>query len=270
MASRAYGRRKRRRRRRLEDEERVSTPPARVKGDRSGLMSLQQQVGNQAVQRLLAQRQAEEQEKAAKTPVEVGEVKIEQPKIEYYEVTGESLIQVSQQILPPGEWYEVDYKPEPKLENGTVSQVDITVQITLKLPQWTGPGWEQATDLDKMTWLEMLETMMIDPDEADEEVTTLPQQWLLGPGWAQAPQAVKGEWQAMLQSLQSREQSPLDAVRRRALVLQQRLLKQPEQQIKTIVDQFMKEVKVEQEMYSRQLEFGQVQDISLGANTMVR
>ena len=60
--------------------------------EHSGLTLLQQQVGNRAVQRMLAQRQAEEDEKAAKAPVEVGEIKIKKPEVEYYEVTGNSLM----------------------------------------------------------------------------------------------------------------------------------------------------------------------------------
>ncbi|MEW5958054.1 MAG: hypothetical protein AB1801_10045 [Chloroflexota bacterium] len=279
-SSRAFGRKKRRRRR-LEDEERASSRPVRAEADRSGLAALQQQIGNRAVQQMLAhstlplvagqaQRQTEDQEKAAQAPVEVGEVKIEKPQIEYYEVTGAGLLEASQQVLPPGEWSEVEYQPKPKIEHGVVVRVDLTVKITLRLPRWAEPDWQHAADRDKLAWLEMLKTMALDPDEESEEVTALPQKWLLGPGWVQASPAVKGEWQAMLQSLQSREQNPLDLARRRALVLQQRLLKQPEQQVKPIVDQFMKDLKVEQEMYNRQLEFGRKQQVSLGTNALVQ
>jgi len=268
--SRAYGRKKRRRQRRLEDEERVGPRPNRMGDVRSGLMTLQQQIGNRAVQRMLAQPDAADKEKAAKAPVELGEIKIEQPKVEYYDVTGSSLLEVSRQLLPPGQWYEVEYHQTPKLEHGVVKQVDVEAAITIRLPRWIGSGWEHATDLDKMTWLDMLQSAEVELETDDEDVTPLPKKWLLGPAWEKAPDTVKGEWRAMLQALQTQEKSPLDIIRRRALVLQQRLINQPEKQVNAIADQFLKDLKTEQELYNRQTEFGRENKIALNASNMIQ
>jgi hypothetical protein len=261
--------RKRRKRRRLE-EEHATLGPVASGAPSSRLALLQQQIGNRAVQRMLTQREGEDKEKAAKAPVELGEIKIEQPKVEYYEVSGSSLPEVAGQLLPPDQWYECEYRQTPQLEHGVVKQVDVEVTMTIRLPRWTGPGWEHATDRDKMAWLEMLQTVALDPEEEYEDVTTLPKKWLLGPGWEEAPQAVKGEWRAMLQALQTQEKSPLDIARRRAMVLQQRLINQPEKQVKAIADQFMKDLKIEQELYNRQMEFGQENEIALNATSMIQ
>lgn len=280
MAMRRRVSRKKRRRRKSEDEERVkprSVGPA--EGDRLGLAVLQQQVGNRAVQRMLAQRQgqaadqtgrqAEEKERAAKAQVEAGEVKIERPKIEYYDVSGDNLTEVTRQLLPKDKWYQYDYRYRTKTENGVVTRVDVTVTVTVQLPRWTGLGWEQASDFDKLEWLRMLQLLDVDQD-VYRDVTKLSQQWLLGPDWKKAPDTVKGQWRAMLQALQTREQTYVDIVRRRVLVLQQRLLNQPEAQVKAVFEQFTKDVKIEQEMYNRQTEFGQKSKVSLGASTMLQ
>ncbi len=234
-------------------------------------MTLQQQVGNRAVQRLLIQRQAEEEEgaKAAEAQVEAGEIKIEPPKIEYYDVTGFSLDEVSSQLHPPDQWYVYDYDYQPKIENEVVNQVDVEVTITLRLPRWTGPGWEQAPDFDRLRWLQTLGAMAPDQD-GYQDVTQLPGRWLLGADWEQAPDGVKGEWRAMLGALQTQEQGAIDIARRRATVLQQRLLKQPESEVKAVFDQFIQDLKVEQKTYNGQMEFGQEHKISLGANAMVQ
>jgi hypothetical protein len=121
-----------------------------------------------------------------------------------------------------------------------------------------------------MAWLEMLQSVEVDPEAEDEDVTTLPRKWLLGPAWEKAPDTVKGEWRAMLQALQTQEKSPLDIIRRRALVLQQRLINQPEKQVKAIADQFTKDLKTEQELYNRQTEFGRENKIALNASNMIQ
>jgi hypothetical protein len=136
-------------RRRLDDEELVKPRTVNRDSDRVGLTLLQQQIGNRAVQRVLAQHDAEDKEKAAKMPVELGEIKIEQPKVEYYEVTGSSLREISGQLLPPGQWYEVEYHQTPQLEHGVVKQVDVEVAITIRLPRWTGPGLSMPPILTK-------------------------------------------------------------------------------------------------------------------------
>lgn len=261
--------RPRKRRRHLDDEEAVKPRAMKPNQDRFGLMALQQRVGNQAVQRMLGQRQTEEQEKAAQAPVLVGQLEVEKPKIEYYEVAGKTLAEVSNQVLPAGQWYQYEYRQVPKVENGVVIRIDITVEITLHLPRWVGPTWEQAPDGDKLEWLRILQALDIDLDKYEEEML-IPQKWLQGPNWPQASEAEKKEWQRNLLSFQTREQSPLDIVRRRVMVLQQRLFGQPEAQIKAIFDQFLKDLKIEQEVYDRQTRFGERQQISLNNNLMIQ
>jgi hypothetical protein len=228
------------------------------------------------MQQLLVQRQAKQEQAGAgqppakaKEPAEVGEIKIEKPKIEYYEVSGDNLPQVTNQLLPPGKWYEYQYQYKPKFENGVVTRIDIVVVVTLRLPRWVGQGWQHATDADKADWLKLLETMQGKEDEY-QDITELPSQWLLGPGWKQAPEQVKKEWQAMLLKSQTEERSYLDIARRRALVLQQRMFHQPADMILAIFDKFMKDLKIEQEKYIAQMKPGQPQPVSLGADVIVQ
>ncbi len=268
---RTVGRRKRRRRRRRrpDEEERVKPRPAQIAGDRLGMMALQQRVGNQAVQRMLMQRQAEEKEKTAEAQTGVGQIKIERPKFEYYDVSGDALADVLRQAQEEKDWRQEEYKYEVKSDqNGVVTEVNVTVQPIIKLPRWVGPGWEKAPDGERLAWLELLESLNID-QEMDEETTDLPRQWG-GVDWAKAPPALKSGWQTMIQSMHKNEQQSHDIIRRRALVLQQRLLGRPEAEAKSTFDRFQEDLKVEQEAYSRQEEFGQAQKISLGANVMVQ
>jgi predicted secreted Zn-dependent protease len=268
-------------RRRPQDEERVTghvaprsvspnTPQARV-------AQLQRQVGNRAVQHLLAQREVKEEsgqkpaptdEKVEKAPVTLGQIKIERPKIEYYEVSGNTLLDVSKQVLEGGEWYEYEYDYDVKSKKGIVTQVDVTVSPTLRLPRWRGPGWEQASDREKVEWQRLLSVMEV-PSEKFEDETELPAVWL-DPNWEVVPDTIKGEWRAMLQSMQGKEKGYIDVIHRRALVLQQRMLGRPDGQVTEIFDQFLKDLKVEREKYDRQTKFGVKKKISLEASAMVQ
>jgi hypothetical protein len=273
--------RRRRRSRRPQDEERAmghvaprsvspNTPQARV-------VQLQRQVGNRAVQHLLAQREEkkepeqkppEKDESVEKEPVTLGQITIERPKIEYYDVSGNTLLDVSKQVLEGGQWYEYEYDYDTKSKKGVVTQVDVTVSPTLRLPRWKGAGWEQAADREKTEWLHLLSVMEVDPDKFEEE-TELPTVWL-DPNWEDVSDSVKGEWRAMLQSMQGEENGYADVIHRRALVLQQRMLGRPEGQATGIFDQFLKDLKVEREKYDRQTKFGEKKEISLGASAMVQ
>ncbi len=250
--------------------------------NQSAVEHLQQRAGNRAVGRLLAQRkgqeaassgaskqeaQGQEQEKASKTRVEAGKVKVERPVIEYYDVGGSSLAEAARQLLKDGKWYEHEYKYVPKVVDGVVTRVDIIVTITLRLPRWTGQGWLEASPADKITWLTMLAQEQMAP-ETFEEVIRLPGHWL-GVDWKKAPDPLKGEWREMLQAMQKQEQGHVDVILRRALVLQQRMLKQPEKQVKAIFALFEQNLKVEREVYDRQTTFGQKSKISLGSNAML-
>jgi hypothetical protein len=254
------------------DEESTRPRPAKAATDRFGLMTLQRQVGNQAIQQMIAQRQAEQKsdtdnEQAAKALVALGQVKIEKPEVKEYEVTGETLQQVSGQVLAPEKWYEYEYQYNPKVENGVVTEVEVIVLITIHVPHWVGPGWERAANAEKLAWLKLLETLGVGEDEY-EDVTELPKQWV-GVDFSQAPEDVKGEWQKMLLEFQKNEKTPLDIARRRVLVLQQRLLTQPENQVKEIFAKFEEDVKEEEVAYNEQRELGQLQLVTLEPDVLV-
>jgi hypothetical protein len=211
----------------------------------------------------------EEEKEAQQVPVGLGKIKIERPKIEYYDVTGTSVREVADQLLKNDEWYEYEYKYALKVENGVVVEVNVLVIPTIKLPRWEGPTWQQSSDRDKSEWLKMLAAMDIDPSLKIEEDSALPGLWL-DPDWETAPKSVKGEWREMLQAMQKEEEGYADILMRHAIVLQQRMYGQPESQVKSIFDQFLKDLKKEREKYDRQMEFGKRKRISLEASAMVQ
>ncbi len=261
-----------RRKRHLRDEEGSSQRPTKPRRDHV-MMTLQRQIGNQAIQQMLAQRQAAEQAKqdeaTAKLPVDAGQIKVEKPEIEEYEVSGNSLAEISEQVLPPEEWYEYEYQYNPKVENGVITQIDVVVMTKIRLPRWVGAGWDNASEVDKLAWLQMVGALVGGEDEEYDDMGQLPQQWV-GVNWEEAPEALKAEWRGMLQEMQSDEQRRLDMILRRMLVFQQRMLNQPENQVNTVVDQFLKDVEVEEEGYNKQREFGQIQHIVLNPDNLVK
>ena len=257
---------KRKHKKHITDDEQAKPHRSRTDGDKFGVLSLQHNIGNQAVQRLLAQRQAANQQQDAAMPVEVGQIKIEKPTIEEYEVSGNSLRDISNQLQPPDQWYEYEYQYAPKTENGKVTRIDVTVAITIHLPRWTG-GWDETPDEDKIAWLQILQLLTGDSDEY-QGTTELPQQWL-GLNWETAPDALKGEWLNMLQEMQTQEKGPGDITRRRAIVLQQRLFNRPEEKAQEIFDRFQQDAKIEEGAYNEQREFGQAQKIVLDQDTLI-
>jgi hypothetical protein len=236
------------------------------------LLELQRDIGNRAVQRVLARKKGDEQgrddARAAKKLVQVGLVKIERPKIEYYDVGGSSLREVSRQFLQDGKWYQYDYRYKLKMDQGVVTRVDIEVAITLRLPRWEGASWERAPENEKLAWLHMMSELDLQWDKA-EILTQLPQQWL-GVDWTKAPETLKSEWRERLLDLQSQEEGHVDRAYRRALVLQQRLLRCPEKLVKAVFDRFVRDLKVEREAYDRQMRFGERKKVGLGANLLVQ
>ena len=263
--------RRRKVRRRSAEDEPTQARPARVQGDKFGLTTLQQQVGNQAIQRVMAQRQAaqeKDQTQKDKEPVEIGQVKVEKPEIKPYEVTGESLHQAADQILSPEQWYEYEYQYSPKIENEVITQVEITVMITIHVPRWVGSGWDRASDVDKLAWLQMLQRLGASED-SHEEMGMLPRRWI-GIDFSLAPDDLKGEWQKMLVEWQANEKGPVDIVRRRVMVLQQRLLKRPEAQIAEIFDKFLQDIEVEETIYKEEREPGQENKVILEPDALVQ
>ncbi len=246
----------------------------------ANLAFLQKQIGNQAVQRMLnqgrlgaeaqVQRQveAEDPEKLAKIPVEVGEVTVEAPKIEYYDVQADSLADLLEQAQEKKDWQQEQYEYALKAEEGVVTEVNVTVVPILKLPRWTGPGWDAAADVEKLEWLKILESLGIEEYEY-EDVNNLPSS-LVGLNWETAPDVLKNQWQVMLQTMHGEELRHLDIIHRRVLTLQRRLFKQPEAEAKARFDQFLKDLKIEEMAYHKEEMFGQQEKISLGVDLMVK
>lgn len=266
---------RKKRKKNIADDEQARLHRRQHGGDKPDMLTLQHSIGNQAVQRLLAQRQAGAPQQAPNqtnqqdpnTPVPVGQVKIEKPVIEEYEVSGNSLRDVSNQLQPPDQWYEYDYQYNPKLENGVVTQIDVTVMITIHLPRWAG-GWDETPDEDKIAWFQMLPMLTGETDEY-EGLTELPHQWL-GIDWKIAPEALKGEWLKIQQEMQAQETGPIDVARRRVIVLQQRLFKRPEDKVQEIFNRFQEDLKIEEEAYNEQREFGQPQQIALEPDALIQ
>ena len=178
----------RKRRRRQHDEEHHGTVTVNQPLAHSDLGALQNQFGNAAVQRLLAEQggqrplqakvvqtlvqnevQREEVEAEAVQQSTDGEVTIEEPTVEQYDVTGSTLAEVAQQ-LDPKEWgrcrYEFAYSYETT--NGRATKVDINLTLTIRLPRWQGKGWNQASDGAKAEWNRMLEALRTHEDSHAE------------------------------------------------------------------------------------------------------
>ena len=274
---RALTRRRIKKRPRLPDESQVMAKPAD-----HHLAVLQQQLGNRAVQQLLAQqhqaqsaapvqRQSEEEQKEeeAQQPPSIGEIKIEKAEVEYYDIQGETIDEVVRQIQDDRNWYQYKYEYQPKIKDGLVTQVDIRVLTKIRVPRWIDLDWQKATNSERERWLQILESFPIHDDKFEDE-TELPQQWLLGPAWKDAPDALKNSWRGLLQSMQIREENLVETIRRRAITLQKRLVNQPETQVKEVLDKFIKEVQLEQEQYNRQREPGRRQKVSLNVSALVQ
>ena len=156
---------------------------------------MQDRIGNQAIQRLFTQHGGNLDEKSivhllrqngnnvkgltksnggsspdtiqrddddAKPQVQAsnGEVKLEEVEYDYYNVTGNTLAEVAQQ-LDPEEWgrctYRFDYSYETT--NGRTTKVDMTLKLTVRLPRWQGQGWDKASPAAKNEWRRMLDAL---------------------------------------------------------------------------------------------------------------
>lgn len=246
------------------------------------LAVLQQQLGNRAVQQLLAQqgqgqtsapvqRQSDKEQKKEEVqePPPVGKIKIEKAEIEYYNVMGDSLDEVVHQVQNDRNWYQYKYEYQPKIKNGLVAEVDIRVLTKIRVPRWIDLDWRKITNSEGERWQQILETFPIYEDKIEDK-TELPPQWLLGPKWQDASDTLKNTWRGMLQSLQNREEHMVETIHRRAMTLQKRLINQPEPEVKELFERFMKELQLEQEQYQRQREPGRRKKVSLNVSALVQ
>jgi|GEM_PF-3063464 len=177
---------KRKRRRRRQDEEHHGTIAIQQPSSERDLTSLQNQIGNAAVQRLLDEQhglqaqqgndsqalvqnalQRREEQKPEVQPAN-GQVTIEEPIIDYYDVGGSTLAAVATE-LDSDEWGRCAYSYEMSYEstNGKATKVDITLTLTIRLPRWQ-QGWSNASDAAKAEWNKMLEALGVHEEKHAE------------------------------------------------------------------------------------------------------
>jgi predicted secreted Zn-dependent protease len=132
------------------------------------LLSLQRSLGNQAVGRILQrgrtghplrsaiQRQNRRRRRRANT----GTVTIRNVQYQYYNVSGRTLADVHSQ-LDPTEWGRCSYHYSYtyRTRGGNASRVNITLRLTIRLPRWTGRGWNSASRPAKAEWRRMLRAL---------------------------------------------------------------------------------------------------------------
>ena len=218
------------RRKRRHDDEQTAVLPVPRHG-RPDLVSLQDQIGNAAVQRLLAGQvvpaaaalPALQRQEGMATPPAQGRVTVEEPTVDTYDVAGTTLAAVAKQ-LDPKEWgrctYNYDYSYETAA-NGRVTKVDVTLHLTIRLPRWQGEGYDQASA------------------------------------------AAKEEWQRMLTALETHEEGHADIARTWAATMQTRLLGQRGGRVAQRYNQTMAAIKRAQDEFDKKTKHGQNQGVSL-------
>jgi predicted secreted Zn-dependent protease len=97
---------------------------------------------------------------------DTGTVTIGNVQYDYYDVTGNTLAEVAQQ-LDPTEWgrcsYHYDYSYEST--GGRATKVDTTLNLTIRLPRWQGRGWNRASQAAKAEWQRMLHALGTHEDD---------------------------------------------------------------------------------------------------------
>ena len=188
---------------------------------------LHRAIGNQAVQRVLAQQLAAQEilqrdQDGGTAPADDGVVTIQPVQPEPYDVTGTTLAQVSEQ-LDPTEWgrcrYEYEYSYETT--NGRTTKVDVTLMLTVRLPRWQGQGWDDASE------------------------------------------AAKAEWRRMMRALEAHEEGHAEIARQWAPTVKERLLNQREGNVEQRYNQVFVQVRAEQDDYDDRTHHGQTQGVSL-------
>lgn len=222
------------------------------------MIELQDCIGNQAVQRLLAQHGGKfdqktiphlkhENEGAVSNQTEIvslgnadtvqrneegqeepqpqpsnGEVTMAEFQTDYYDVTGGTLAEVAAQ-LDPEEWgrctYHFDYSYETT--GGRTNKVDITLRLIIRLPRWRGEGFDNASP------------------------------------------AARREWQRMIEALHRHEDEHAAIARRWAPIFKERLLGQREGRVQARHQQTLREVDTETEAFDNRTQHGQTQGVTL-------
>lgn len=133
----------------------------------SGVLALQAQIGNGAVQRLLVQRgsnavqrddgEATTAEALATGNANPGQITINAVTYETFAVSGLSLEAVYKELQKRKEWGECSCHFDAKTDNNPgnkASQVNITLDITIRLPEWD--GLDLAAPTEQREWNRMM------------------------------------------------------------------------------------------------------------------
>lgn len=87
-----------------------------------------------------------------------GRVRVNGPTTSYYNVTGNTLADVAT-ALGTQEWgrcnwnFSYTYRTDA---NSVVTRADVTLTLTIRLPRWTGRGWNRASRAAKAEWRRMV------------------------------------------------------------------------------------------------------------------
>jgi predicted secreted Zn-dependent protease len=86
-----------------------------------------------------------------------GTVTINAPAYDYYDVSGTTLAEVGD-LLDPTEWgrCNVRYTYSYSATNGRVTSVTLTVNITIRMPRWSGQGYQNASPAARAEWNRMV------------------------------------------------------------------------------------------------------------------
>lgn len=199
----------------------------------------------QAPQASMAPDPAAEQENDPEDPIEVGDISIEEPNVETYDVTGETAAEAITQIRSPDEWFKVekfDYKLETN-PDGTVEEVHIEVkEVTVYVPEWT--SFDDADVFNQSQWLQAVgpfnEYYIFDELEHPGAIPMI----AVGANFQgdDPPEGdVKDIWKDFLEDVHDKEETLRDMIYRQVLTAQQRLLGQPEGKAATILDEIFKD-----------------------------
>ena len=150
----------------------------------SALALLQHGIGNRAMRRLLVQphnstlstiqRDLDEALLGEEMPLaegaaNTGTVTIQPVQNQFYNVTGRTLAEVGAQ-LDPGEWGRCTYNYTYSFQStgGRASRVDVTLTLTIRMPRWTGSGWNNASAEAKAEWNRMIAALRAHEDRHAE------------------------------------------------------------------------------------------------------
>jgi predicted secreted Zn-dependent protease len=89
-----------------------------------------------------------------------GTVTVTRPHYDPYDVTGETLEEISTQ-LDPEEWGScaTHYTYTYSATEGQTDRVNVTVTRTIRLPRWRGAGYRRASQAARQEWQRMLQAL---------------------------------------------------------------------------------------------------------------